>query len=270
MSVSSRMTWSRSRPSAPHVGQKPSTCRGEASMTVTSPSATLAPVMNTPSSRVRQMTSATGQPAGAQEVDSTVGPWVEDGRFEHLHLHPRPAHDPPQRAVSDDALRTLNPEEPDHDPGADPHRALFQQMVTFRLIDTYWAIILPQVVAAPMVFILKRFFDAIPHELEEAAMIDGASRLRILLQIVLPLSRAILGAVSILVCIGAWNNFPWPFIASNYANVMTLPVGLQTVITAYGIQYAQVMAQAMLGALPLIVAFLFFQRQIIKVIATSG
>src|SRR5699024_2257507 len=112
MSVSSRMTWSRSRPSAPHVGQKPSTCRGEASMTVTSPSATLAPVMNTPSSRVRQMTSATGQPAGAQEVDSTVGPWVEDGRFEHLHLHPRPAHDPPQLAVSDDALRTLNPEEP--------------------------------------------------------------------------------------------------------------------------------------------------------------
>lgn len=58
------------------------------------------------------MTSATGQPAGAQEVDSTVGPWVEDGRFEHLHLHPRPAHDPPQLAVSDDALRTLNPEEP--------------------------------------------------------------------------------------------------------------------------------------------------------------
>src|SRR5690625_4567948 len=112
MSVSPRMTWCRSRPSAPHVGQKPSTCRGEASMTVTSPSATLAPVMNTPSSRVRQMTSATGQPAGAQEVDSTVGPWVEDGRFEHLHLHPRPAHDPPQLAVSDDALRTLNPEEP--------------------------------------------------------------------------------------------------------------------------------------------------------------
>jgi len=147
---------------------------------------------------------------------------------------------------------------------------LFQQMVTFRLIDTYWAIILPQVVAAPMVFILKRFFDAIPHELEEAAMIDGASRLRILLQIVLPLSRAILGAVSIFVFIGAWNNFLWPFIATNDANVMTLPVGLQTVITAYGIQYAQVMAQAMLGALPLIVAFLFFQRQIIKGIATSG
>ncbi|HLS63951.1 MAG TPA: carbohydrate ABC transporter permease, partial [Ruania sp.] len=87
---------------------------------------------------------------------------------------------------------------------------------------------------------------------------------------VLPLSRAILGAVSIFVFIGAWNNFLWPFIATNDANIMTLPVGLQTVITAYGIQYAQVMAQAMLGALPLIVAFLFFQRQIIKGIATSG
>src|SRR5699024_7662750 len=134
----------------------------------------------------------------------------------------------------------------------------------------YWAIILPQVVAAPMVFILKRFFDAIPHELEEAAMIDGASRLRILLQIVLPLSRAILGAVSIFVFIGTWSTVPCPLLATTDANVTALPVALQTVTTAYGIQYAQVMAQAMLGALPLSVVFLFFQRHIIKGIATSG
>ncbi|MFD1719794.1 carbohydrate ABC transporter permease [Georgenia deserti] len=147
---------------------------------------------------------------------------------------------------------------------------LFQQMVDLNLVDTYWAIILPQVVAAPMVFILKRFFDAIPHELEEAAMIDGASRMRIFLQIVLPLSRPILGAVSIFVFIQAWNNFLWPFIAINDANIMTLPVGLQTVLSFYGIQYAQIMAQNVLGALPLILAFLFFQRQIIKGIATSG
>lgn len=147
---------------------------------------------------------------------------------------------------------------------------LFHLMLSLNLVDTYWGIILPQVVAAPMVFILKKFFDQIPIELEEAALMDGASRLRILWAIVLPLSRPILGAVAIFVFIGAWNNFLWPFIVINDANLMTLPTGLQTVISAYGIQYAQNMAQAVLAALPLIVVFLFFQRQIIKGIATTG
>jgi multiple sugar transport system permease protein len=147
---------------------------------------------------------------------------------------------------------------------------LFHLMLSLNLVDTYWGIILPQVVAAPMVFILKKFFDQIPFELEEAALMDGASRLRIFWSIVLPLSRPILGAVAIFVFIGAWNNFLWPFIVVNDANLMTLPTGLQTVISAYGIQYAQNMAQAVLAALPLIVVFMFFQRQIIKGIATTG
>ena len=147
---------------------------------------------------------------------------------------------------------------------------LFQQMLDFDLVDTYWGVILPQIVAAPMVFILKKFFDQIPRELEEAALVDGASRLRILRQIIVPLSRPILAAVSIFVFIGAWNNFLWPFIVINDSDLMTLPVGLQTVVSAYGIQYAQNMAQAVLAALPLIVAFLFFQRQIIKGISTTG
>ncbi|MFC0672562.1 carbohydrate ABC transporter permease [Brachybacterium hainanense] len=147
---------------------------------------------------------------------------------------------------------------------------LFQLMLSLNLVDTYWGIILPQVVAAPMVFILMKFFDQIPFELEEAALMDGASRLRIFWAIVLPLSRPILGAVAIFVFIGAWNNFLWPFIVINDADLMTLPTGLQTVISAYGIQYAQNMAQAMLAALPLIIVFLFFQRQIIKGISTTG
>lgn len=147
---------------------------------------------------------------------------------------------------------------------------LFHLMLSLDLVDTYWGIILPQVVAAPMVFILKKFFDQIPFELEEAALMDGASRLRIFWSIVLPLSRPILGAVAIFVFIGAWNNFLWPFIVVNDSNLMTLPTGLQTVISAYGIQYAQNMAQAVLAALPLIVVFMFFQRQIIKGIATTG
>jgi multiple sugar transport system permease protein len=147
---------------------------------------------------------------------------------------------------------------------------LFYQMLSFDLVDTLWAVILPQIVQPAMVFILKAFFDQIPIELEDAARVDGAGRVRVFLQIVMPLSRPILSAVAIFVFIGAWNNFLWPFIATNDATLMTLPVGLQTVKNAYGIQYAQNMASAVLAALPLILVFLFFQRQIIKGISTTG
>lgn len=147
---------------------------------------------------------------------------------------------------------------------------LFYEMLAFNLIDTYWGLILPQVVAPAMVFILKRFFDAVPIELEDAARVDGAGRFRIFWSIVLPLSRPILASVAIFVFITAWNNFLWPFLVVGDTTLMTLPVGLQTVISAYGVQYAQVMAQAVLAAVPLIVVFLIFQKQIVKGVATSG
>ncbi|WP_460772786.1 carbohydrate ABC transporter permease [Microbacterium sp. GXF7504] len=147
---------------------------------------------------------------------------------------------------------------------------LFHEMLAFNLVDTPWGLILPQIVVPPMVFILKKFFDAVPIELEEAARVDGAGRLRVFWSIVLPLSRGIMGAVAIFVFITAWNNFLWPFLIINDTFLMTLPVGLQTVISAYGVQYAQVMAQAVLASLPLIVVFLVFQKQIVRGVGTTG
>lgn len=147
---------------------------------------------------------------------------------------------------------------------------LFNEMLAFNMVDTYAGLVLPQAVAPAMVFILKRFFEQVPIELEEAARVDGANRLRVFWSIVLPLSRPILAAVSIFVFITAWNNFLWPFLVINQEGLMTLPVGLQTVKNAFGVQYAQNMAMAVLGAAPLIILFLFFQRQIIKGISTTG
>ncbi|MFE2760790.1 carbohydrate ABC transporter permease [Streptomyces halstedii] len=147
---------------------------------------------------------------------------------------------------------------------------LFEQMTMFGWVDTYAAIILPQVVAPMTVFILKRFFDGIPRELEDAARIDGASEIRVFRSIVLPLSRPIVAAVAIFVFIGAWNNFMWPFVVTNDPDLMTLPVGLATVKDAFGVQYAQSMASALLAALPLIVMFLLFQRRIVNSVATTG
>ncbi|WP_053849210.1 carbohydrate ABC transporter permease [Streptomyces sp. NRRL B-24085] len=146
----------------------------------------------------------------------------------------------------------------------------FQQMLTLNLVDTYAAVILPQTVAPVMVFILKRHFDSLPRELEEAARIDGAGHIRIFWSVLLPLSRPMLSAVAIFVFIGAWNNFLWPFVSTSDPDLMTLPVGITSVKDAYGVQYAQSMASAVLAALPLVVVFLFFQRHIVKSVATTG
>jgi multiple sugar transport system permease protein len=147
---------------------------------------------------------------------------------------------------------------------------LFAEMVSLGLVDTYWGIILPQVAAPIMVYILKKFFDGLPRELEESALIDGASRLRIYWQIIMPLSRQVLAAVAIFTFVITWNNFLWPFVVATDPDTMTLPVGLATVQTVYGVRYAQIMATVVLGALPLLVVFILFQRQIVRGIAHTG
>lgn len=147
---------------------------------------------------------------------------------------------------------------------------LFKEMIALRMVDTYWGVILPQVIAPVNVYILKRFFDGIPVELEEAARIDGAGNWRVLWSIIVPLSRPILVAVAIFTFITTWNNFLWPFIVTSNPDLMTMPVGIATVKNAYGVQYAQSMASAVIAALPLLVVFMIFQRQIVKGIATTG
>lgn len=147
---------------------------------------------------------------------------------------------------------------------------LFTEMKILNAVDTYWGIILPQIAAPFAVFIFKQFFDGIPHELEEAAISDGASRFRVYWQIWMPLARPAIAAVAIFTFVGAWNNFIWPFIVVTNTDMMTIPVGLANVQTSYGIRYAQIMASAVLGGLPLLIVFLFFQRQIVQGIASTG
>ncbi|GAB3236011.1 carbohydrate ABC transporter permease [Glycomyces halotolerans] len=147
---------------------------------------------------------------------------------------------------------------------------LFDIVTTLNLADTYWGLALPQVVAPVMVFILKRFFDAIPRDYEEAATIDGAGHLRILWSVIVPLSGPIMAAVGIFTFIGSWNNFLWPLLIATDPSMMTLPVGLGVVAGGYGLFYAQNMAAAVLGALPLLIVFLLFQKQIVRGVAGVG
>lgn len=147
---------------------------------------------------------------------------------------------------------------------------LFTQMQTFGWVDTYWGIMFPQFASPIAVFIFKQYFDGIPHELEEAALMDGASRFRVYWQIWMPLARPAIAAVAIFAFVLSWNNFLWPFIVITGNNMMTVPVGLSTVQTSFGVRYAQIMATAVLAGIPVLIVFLFFQRQIVQGIAGTG
>ena len=147
---------------------------------------------------------------------------------------------------------------------------LFQLALSLNLVDTYWGIILPQVASPIAVFIFKQYFDGIPRELEEAAIMDGSSRLRVYWQIWMPLARPAIAAVAIFAFVLSWNNFLWPFIVISGNDMMTVPVGLATVQTSFGIRYAQIMATAVLAGIPVLIVFLFFQRQIVQGIAGTG
>lgn len=147
---------------------------------------------------------------------------------------------------------------------------LFAEMAAFGLVDTYWGVILPQVAVPAMVFILVKFFEGVPRELEEAAFCDGAGRWRVFWTIIMPLSRPVLAAVAIFTFIQTWNNFLWPFLVTTDPNGMTLPVGLVNVQSSYGVRYSQVMASLIIAGLPLLVVFALFQRQIVRGVAHTG
>jgi multiple sugar transport system permease protein len=146
----------------------------------------------------------------------------------------------------------------------------FREFGAWHLLNTYWAVILPQIPTAIAVFIFKQFFDGLPRDLDEAARVDGAGFFRTYWRVVMPLSRPVVSAVAIFTFVWSWNNLLWPLLVMSNPKLMTIPVGLATVQGTYGIRYADTMASAILGALPLVLLFLFFQRRIVEGIAGTG
>ena len=145
-----------------------------------------------------------------------------------------------------------------------------QELGAVNLLNTYWSVIFPQVPAVVAVFIFKQFFDGIPRDLEEAARIDGANRWRVYWSVIMPLSRPVLAAVTILTFVGVWNNLLLPLFVLSNPNLMTIPVGLATVQGSFGQRYADIQAGAVLAALPLVILYLIFQRQIVEGVTGSG
>ena len=138
------------------------------------------------------------------------------------------------------------------------------------LINTLPGVVLPQLIAPVTVIIYKQFFDSVPKDFREAAMIDGASELQLLFRIYLPMNWGVTTALAIITFIAAWNLFLWPFVAVNSEDKMNITVGITQVHDAFGVQYARDLAVAMVAALPVALVYLIFQRRVTQAIMLSA
>ncbi|MFG2143312.1 carbohydrate ABC transporter permease [Streptomyces sp. NPDC048696] len=146
----------------------------------------------------------------------------------------------------------------------------FLVMKWLGLIDTLGALIVPSLVTPFAVFLFRQFFLGLPRELEEAAWIDGCSRLRVLFSIVAPLARPALATVAVLTFLATWNDLSWPLIAINHDTQYTLQLGLTTFQGQHHTQWAAVMAGNVITVLPVLLAFLFAQKTFIQSLTSSG
>ncbi|MGA6226352.1 carbohydrate ABC transporter permease [Streptomyces umbrinus] len=146
--------------------------------------------------------------------------------------------------------------------------ALDVPIVERNLLNSPWAIWLPSVTNAFNIFLLKRFFDSIPKELLDAASMDGAGPLRVLWSIVLPVSRPILGVVSIFAVVGVWKDFLWPMLVLPDPSKQTLAVGIYSLATS--VPENVLIASLTIASLPTLILFLVFQRNIMSGLTAGG
>jgi len=137
-------------------------------------------------------------------------------------------------------------------------------------IDTYNALIIPWIANIFTIFLLRQQFKTIPDELFDAARIDGCGRFRTLWTLVLPLSKSVIVTTAIFGFIGSWNSFMWPLVMTDSPAIRVLQVGLSYFSQEASAQTSLLMAASTFSILPLVILFLFAQKQIIASFASSG
>lgn len=137
-------------------------------------------------------------------------------------------------------------------------------------INSWTGIILPQLIVPVVIIVYKQFFDAVPKEMREAVLLDGGGEYTLLFKVYLPLNWGITTALAIITFIMAWNQFFWPFLVITSEDMMTIPVGITQVNDVFGVYYARLMAVALLGAAPVAIAYLIFQKKVTEAVMISA
>ena len=141
--------------------------------------------------------------------------------------------------------------------------------ITKGWLDTYHVMIVPFVASAFSIFLFYQFFLELPKDLDEAAMVDGATRFQIFYKIIVPISGPVFATVAILTFIGSWNTFLWPIMTIQSDELRPVMVGLQFFFQQ-NVQWGQVMAYSTLITIPVLLFFFIFQNAFVKSIATTG
>jgi multiple sugar transport system permease protein len=137
-------------------------------------------------------------------------------------------------------------------------------------IDHIGALMLPNLATAFGIFFLRQFFQTIPVELEEAARVDGTSRLGVLLKIVLPLSLPAMSTLAALTVLTSWNDFLWPLIVITSQDQMTIPLGLSYFQGAHRVKWPLLMAANVMSLLPMLLVFIGAQKYFVQSVASTG
>ncbi|OZB89565.1 MAG: sugar ABC transporter permease, partial [Microbacterium sp. 14-71-5] len=139
-------------------------------------------------------------------------------------------------------------------------------------VDSHLALIIPGMIANPFaVFLMRQFVLSLPRELEEAALVDGAGRIRTFFQVILPNLRPGLAALSIIVALDVWNSFLFPLVLLNTPDLFTVPLLLQSFQGQFGsVNYGLVMAASAISTVPMLIVFVIGQRRILNSMAASG
>jgi multiple sugar transport system permease protein len=138
------------------------------------------------------------------------------------------------------------------------------------LVNSLGAAIVPWLATAFGIFLMRQFFLSLPAELEEAAVIDGCTRLQVFFRIVLPLAKPALATLAIFTLLGAWNDLVWPLIAINNTEAFTLQLGIANFQGARRTDWSLLMAGNVIATLPLIVFFTIAQKQFVATMTFSG
>lgn len=147
----------------------------------------------------------------------------------------------------------------------------YRTMTALNIVDTIPAIGLPYMASAFGIFLLRQTFKTVPRELDEAARVEGASPLQVLLKVYVPLAKPVYIAYGLVSVSYHWNNFLWPLIITNSVNTRPLTVGLQIFASSdQGIDWSVITAATLMTSAPLLIAFLLFQRQFVQSFMRAG
>ncbi len=137
-------------------------------------------------------------------------------------------------------------------------------------IDSYQGLIIPFIARAFPIIFLRQFFLTLPKDLEDAAKVDGCGRLRFLWKILLPTARPALATIGLFTFLFHWRDYMWPLVITNSTEMRTLPVGLRYFVSEQGTQFHYMMAASIIVTIPIVLIYLFAQKQFIKGVTMTG